>query len=91
MFGNGILYRNIYFQPILTYGSETWAWTKKAMSRLQAAEMRFLRGMEKSQEETGYRTRRLEKFKGRLIGGRNEEEKLTMFRTHTWNGKNQIT
>ena len=34
-----------YYLPILTYGSECWTWTKKDLSRLQATEMRFLRGV----------------------------------------------
>jgi len=36
--------------PSLLYGSETWVTTKRDMTRLEAAEMRFLRSV------TGYTT-----------------------------------
>ncbi|KAI5754231.1 hypothetical protein M8J77_006965 [Diaphorina citri] len=39
-----VLY-NTYYIPILTYGSETWAMRKKDKSRIQAAEMKFLRSI----------------------------------------------
>jgi hypothetical protein len=32
--------------PILKYEAETWTWTKADISRLTAAEMRFLRRIE---------------------------------------------
>jgi hypothetical protein len=31
------------YMPLLTYAAETWTWTKADISRLMAAEMRFLR------------------------------------------------
>ena len=34
-----------YFKPTLTYASETWTLIKKDKSRIQAAEMRFLRSI----------------------------------------------
>lgn len=34
-----------YFVPIITYGAETWVMKAREESRLQAAEMRFLRSM----------------------------------------------
>jgi hypothetical protein len=33
--------------PIVTYGAETWIWTKADISRLTAVEMRFLRNTER--------------------------------------------
>lgn len=36
------IYWNIYV-PTLTHGQELWAVTKRTMSRIQVAEMRFLR------------------------------------------------
>ena len=36
------VFRTVY-RPILTYGHEQWAMTAKVRSRVQAAEMRFLR------------------------------------------------
>jgi hypothetical protein len=35
-----------YYMPVLTYGSKTWTLTKADISRLMAAEIRFLRGIE---------------------------------------------
>jgi hypothetical protein len=35
-----------YYMTILTYGAETWAWTKENISRPTAAEMRILRSTE---------------------------------------------
>jgi hypothetical protein len=35
-----------YCMPILTYGAETWTWTKASINRLVAAEMGFLRSVE---------------------------------------------
>jgi hypothetical protein len=32
--------------PILTYRAETWAWNKTDLSRLMAAEVRFIRSVE---------------------------------------------
>ena len=32
-------------RPLLLYGSETWVTTKRDMTRLEAAEMRFLRSV----------------------------------------------
>jgi hypothetical protein len=32
--------------PILTCGTKTWTWTKADISRLMAAQARFLRGVE---------------------------------------------
>lgn len=33
-----------YFIPVLTYAAETWTYTKREISSLQATEMKFLRG-----------------------------------------------
>jgi hypothetical protein len=46
-------------RPSLLYGSETWVTTKRNMTRLEAAEMRFLRSV------TGYT--RLDKIRGEVI------------------------
>ena len=46
-------------RPSLLYGSETWVTTKRDMTRLEAAEMRFLRSV------TGYT--RLDKIKSEVI------------------------
>ena len=35
----------VYFSPIVTYAADTWTMTKRDESRLQAAEMKFLRSM----------------------------------------------
>lgn len=34
------------YTSILTYGAETWAWTKAEISRLKAVQMGFLRSRE---------------------------------------------
>ena len=34
-----------YFKPVLTHASETWTHTKKELIRIEATEMKFLRGM----------------------------------------------
>jgi len=46
-------------RPSLLYGSETWVTTKRDMTRLEAAEMRFVRSV------TGYT--RLDKIRSELI------------------------
>jgi len=46
-------------RPSLMYGSETWVTTKRDMTRLEAAEMRFLRSV------TGYT--RLDKIRSEVI------------------------
>jgi len=46
-------------RPSLLYGSETWVTTKRDMTHLEAAEMRFLRSV------TGYA--RLEKIRSEVI------------------------
>jgi len=46
-------------RPSLLYGSETWVTTKRDMTRLEAAEMRFLRSV------TGYT--RLDKIRSEVI------------------------
>jgi hypothetical protein len=38
------LFKNDYM-PILTYGTETWRWKKTNISKLTAAEMRFVRSI----------------------------------------------
>ena len=45
-------------RPTLLYGSETWVTTKRDMTRLEAAEMRFLRNVK------GYT--RLDKIRGEV-------------------------
>ena len=72
------IYRpKVYYQPILTYGSETWTWTKKDMRRLQTTEMRFLRTIENviRREDKEYEYQ--ETIKNRLTGESNEGEKVT--------------
>ena len=39
------VFKSVYV-PILTYGHESWVMTERVRSRVQAAEMRFLRGVE---------------------------------------------
>jgi len=46
-------------RPSLLYGSETWVTTKRDMTRLKAAEMRFLRSVK------GYT--RLDKIRSEVI------------------------
>ena len=46
-------------RPSLLYGGETWVTTKRDMTRLEAAEMRFLRSI------TGYT--RLDKIRSEVI------------------------
>ena len=46
-------------RPSLLYGSETWITTKRDMTRLEAAEMRFLRS------DTGYT--RLDKIRSEVV------------------------
>ena len=46
-------------RPSLQHGSETWVATKRDMTRLEAAEMRFLRSI------TGYT--RLDKIRNEVI------------------------
>jgi hypothetical protein len=46
-------------RPSLLYGSETWVTTKRDVTRLEAAELRFLRGV------TGYT--RLDKIRNEAI------------------------
>jgi hypothetical protein len=41
-----LLYKT-YQYPVVTYGAETWVWSKKDQSRMQAAEMNFLHNTEK--------------------------------------------
>jgi len=55
---------NVVARPALFYGSETWANTKRNMTRLEAAEMRFLRSVK--------RYTRLDKIRREII--RNELE-----------------
>ena len=38
------VFKSVY-TPILTYGHKTWVMTERTRSRIQAAEMRFLRGV----------------------------------------------
>jgi hypothetical protein len=40
---NQTKFYKVVARPTLLYGSETWVTTKRCMSRLEAAEMRFLR------------------------------------------------
>ena len=47
-------------RPTLLYGSETWVTTTRDMTRLEAAEMRFLRSVK------GYT--RLDKIRSEVIG-----------------------
>jgi len=50
---------NVVDRPTLLYGSETWVTTKRDMTRLEAAEMRFLRSVK------GYT--RLDKIRSEVI------------------------
>jgi len=50
---------NVVVRPSLLYGSETWVTTKRNMTRLEVAEMRFLRSV------TGYT--RLDKIRSEFI------------------------
>jgi len=52
-------YKYIIARPLLLYGSETWVTTKRDMTRLEAAEMRFLKCV------TGYT--RLDKIRSEVI------------------------
>jgi hypothetical protein len=54
----GLLY--LLARPTLFYGSETWVTTKRDISRLEAAEMRFLRSVK--------RYTRLDKIRSEVIG-----------------------
>ena len=59
----------IYFKPSLTYASETWTYSKKELSRIQATEMKFLHGMV---HKTRSGRKRNDKIRGTL-----NAEKLT--------------
>ena len=52
-------FHKVVTRPSLLYGSETWVTTKRDMTRLEAAEMRFLRSV------TGYT--RLDKIRSEVI------------------------
>jgi len=54
-----IKFYKVVTRPSLLYGSETWVTTKRDMTRLEAAEMRFLRSV------TGYT--RLDKTRSEVI------------------------
>jgi hypothetical protein len=41
----------VYFKKILLYEAETWTCTKREESKLQAAGMKFLRGMVKKKKK----------------------------------------
>jgi hypothetical protein len=41
-----LLYKTYYF-PMVTHGAETWVWTKKDQTRMQADETKFLCSIEK--------------------------------------------
>ena len=43
-----------YFKQVLTYKSEIWTYTRKELNRIQATEMKFLRGMVHKTDEIGY-------------------------------------
>ena len=55
-----IEFYKVVARPSLLYGSETWVTTKRDMTRLEAAETRFLRSV------TGYT--RLDKIRSEVIG-----------------------
>ena len=40
-----------YFKPVLTYASDTLTYSKKELNRIQATEMKFLRGIVHEKEE----------------------------------------
>jgi hypothetical protein len=44
-------------RPTLLYGSETWVTTKRDMTRLEAAEMRFLRSVKRIHKTREYKKR----------------------------------
>ena len=58
-------YYKVLARPSLLYGSETWVTTKRHMTRLEAAEMRFVRsitgytGLDKIRSEVIKKTRDL--------------------------------
>jgi len=54
-----IKFHKVVARPTLLYGSETWINTKRDMTRLEAAEMRFLRSVK------GYT--RLDKIRNEVI------------------------
>jgi len=35
----------INYMPLLAYGTKTWMWTEKHISRLQAVEMKFVQSI----------------------------------------------
>ena len=65
-----------YFKPTLTYASETWTMIKKDKSRIQAAEMRFLRSIVQKTRKDRIRNKemrnrlKIEKLQGVLDGNR---------------------
>ena len=54
-----MIYYKVVARPSLLYGSETWVTTKRDMTRLEAAEMRFVRSV------TGYT--RLAKIRSEVV------------------------
>jgi hypothetical protein len=54
----------VYFKKILLYGTETWSCTKREESKLQAAEMKFLRGIVEKPGEVELETHTLGESSG---------------------------
>jgi hypothetical protein len=55
--GNICLFKS-YYMPILTYGAKIWTCAKAGISRLTAAEMRFIRSMEGNTKRERIRNRK---------------------------------
>jgi hypothetical protein len=45
-----MIFYKVVARPTLLYGSETWVTTKRDMTRLEAAEMRFLEVLKDTQD-----------------------------------------
>jgi hypothetical protein len=68
---------------ILTYGSETWAWTKATISRQTAAEMRFLKCIEGKIKRKRIRRKQI----GENLKINTLKDKLTTTKKRRWHGQ----